>query len=70
LIQPAIFSSDFRVAWAIWSAGSCVPSMRPADENAEKGGLIGVLVMNDRFGAVRAIGAFLMTGGIVLLSLL
>lgn len=33
------------------------------------GVLIGVFVMNERFGVVRAIGAFLMTGGIVLLSL-
>jgi drug/metabolite transporter (DMT)-like permease len=34
------------------------------------GVLIGVFVMKERFGAVRAIGAFLMTGGIMLLSLL
>jgi drug/metabolite transporter (DMT)-like permease len=33
------------------------------------GVLIGVFVMKERFGVVRAIGAFLMTGGIVLLSL-
>jgi len=33
------------------------------------GVLIGVFFMKERFGVVRAIGAFLMTGGIVLLSL-
>jgi drug/metabolite transporter (DMT)-like permease len=33
------------------------------------GVLIGVFVMKERFGVVRALGAFLMTGGIVLLSL-
>jgi drug/metabolite transporter (DMT)-like permease len=33
------------------------------------GVLIGVFVINERFGVVRAVGAFLMTGGIVLLSL-
>jgi drug/metabolite transporter (DMT)-like permease len=33
------------------------------------GVLIGVFVMKERFGVIRAIGAFLMTGGIVLLSL-
>jgi drug/metabolite transporter (DMT)-like permease len=33
------------------------------------GVLIGVFFMKERFGIIRAIGAFLMTGGIVLLSL-
>src|SRR5258707_15081501 len=66
------FACGFAIHAGLLPAGSLNhirAAMGIPDSAFPGNALIGVFFMKERFGVVRAIGAFLMTGGIVLLSL-